>query len=300
MSERLESGDRWHRLRALGFGASGEGPVWCSSPSILGRRCSLFCVNVPRGVTAKLRRAGAHLATFRAAVEEFLAADPFAADRSVRCGGRAHVISWIRTEPIPEEILLLAGDTVHNLRTALDHLAVEIERLSAQRSGHTLSSEDERRPQFPAARNKREFGQQIKRFSYLDASAIETLKTFQPFVIAPSAPEQSFLWQVSDLDNLDKHRMLAPIPISPVMITRHGHRGRWVDGPSVPYAVGVEIGRFEFDDPTSVAEMPIQFHYGLTLGTSPWIPHNAHYRLAEYVTTVADGIIAPICSSLNL
>lgn len=257
-------------------------------------------MNIPRGVTAKLHRADAHLADFGAAVEVFLAADPFAADRSVRGDGRAHVITWTRTAPIPETISLLAGDTVHNLRSALDHLAVELERLSAQRSSHTLTTEEERRPQFPVARSQSEFDRQIGRFSYLDPSTIDVLKRFQPFVMTPIQPDQSFLWQVSDLDNLDKHRMLAPIPISPVMVTPPGHRGHWVDGPSVPYAIGVEIGRFEFDDPTSATEMPIEFRYGVTLGTPPWVPHDARYRLANYSRNVKDGIIVPICASLDL
>jgi hypothetical protein len=257
-------------------------------------------VNIPRSVTAKLHRADAHLADFGAAVEVFLAADPFAADRSVRGDGRAHVITWTRTAPIPETISLLAGDTVHNLRSALDHLAVELERLSAQRSSHTLTTEEERRPQFPVARSQSEFDRQIGRFSYLDPSTIDVLKTFQPFTITPIQPEQSFLWQVSDLDNLDKHRMLAPIPMSPFMITPADHSGRWVDGPSVPYAVGVENGQIEFDEPTYADEMPIQFRYGLTLATLPWVPHDPRYRLASYATTVKDGIIVPICASLNL
>ena len=229
-------------------------------------------VEVRRGVAAKLNRANAHLADMGAAVEAYLAADPFAADRSVREDGRVHVITWTRTAPIPEMISLLAGDAVHNLRSALDHLAVELERLSAQRSSHTLTAKEERRPQFPVARSQSEFDRQIGQFSHLDLSTIDVLKTFQPFVMTPIQPEQSFLWQVSDLDNLDKHRMLAPIPISPVMVTPLGHRGHWVAGLSVPYAVGVEIGRFEFDDPTSAAEMPIEFLYGLTLGTLPWAP----------------------------
>lgn len=81
------------------------------------------------------------LADFGVRVEAFLVADPFVADRSVSRDGRTHVVTRIRTAPIPEEISLLAGDTVHNLRPALDHLAVGLERLSALRSCHTLTAE---------------------------------------------------------------------------------------------------------------------------------------------------------------
>lgn len=256
-------------------------------------------MDIPRGVTAKLHRADAHLADFGAAVGAFLAADPFVADRSVSGDGRAHVVTWIRTAPIPEAISLLAGDTVHNLRSALDHLAVDLEQLSAALSGHRLTPEEERRPQFPVAKSQQDFDRQTSRFSHLDPSTIAVLKTFQPFVMTPSHPERSLLWQVSDLDNLDKHRMLAPIPISPIVVTRPDHRGQWVDGPSVPYESGVEIGRFEFDDPTSAAEMPIAFRYDLALGTLPRVSHDARYRLADYAKTVEDGIVT-ICALLNL
>jgi hypothetical protein len=257
-------------------------------------------VDVPQGVAAKLRRAEVHLALFGMAVEEFLAAEPFAAVRTVSNDGRSHVVEWTRTAPIPDDIPLLAGDAVHNLRSALDHLAVALERASANRLGHQLTPAEERRPQFPVARSEREFKEQLTRFGYLSPATVDVLKTFQPFAIAPGQPEQSFLWQVSDLDNLDKHRMLAPVPISPVSITEPGHRGQWVDGPSVPYAPGVEIGRYVFADPTAAAELPIEVRFGLTLGSVPWVPHDVRFRLGEYAKTVKEGVIVPICQSVNI
>jgi hypothetical protein len=261
---------------------------------------AFLSVDVPQGVAAKLRRAEAHLAQFGLVVEEFLASEPFAAVRTVSSDGRSHVVEWTRTAPIPDDIPLLAGDAVHNLRSALDHLAVALERSSAVLAGHPLTPAQERRPQFPVARSEGEFEEQMNRFRHLSPATIEVLKAFQPFVITPAQPEQSFLWQVSDLDNLDKHRMLAPVPISPVSITGPGHGGQWVDGPSVPYAPGVEIGRYVFADPTAATELPIEFRFGLTLGSVPWVPHDVRFRLGEYAKTVKDGVIVPICRSVNI
>ena len=83
-------------------------------------------MDIPPGVIAKLNRADRHIVDLGDLVERFLTSQPFAVERVVSEDGRRHVVRWTRTAEIPVEISLVAGDAVHNLRSALDHLAVEI------------------------------------------------------------------------------------------------------------------------------------------------------------------------------
>jgi hypothetical protein len=44
-----------------------------------------------------------------------------------------------RTSPIPGPVFTILGDAVHNLRSALDHLAYELVDLETTRTGNKLS-----------------------------------------------------------------------------------------------------------------------------------------------------------------
>lgn len=245
-----------------------------------------------------------HLIELGKAVEDFLVPEPFGAERTVSDDRREHIVIWTRTASIPVAISLIAGDAVHNLRSALDHLAVEIERVSARAAGHELTLDEEHRPQFPVALTQTEFGKQTKRyFKFASPATIDVIRTFQPYSLITSDPRLSFLYQVSELDNADKHRVLSRTPITPVSISsgwspRHGPR--WINGPLSPSAPGLEIGRYVFDEPTSAEEAPLEFRFGLTLGTDPWVPHDIRYRLTEYAKTIRDGVIVPVCHQVDL
>ena len=63
------------------------------------------------------------------------------------------------------------------------------------------------------------FNSQVKNyFKFASLSTLEVLRRFQPFSLLTSEPKNSFLYQVSELDNADKHRVLARVPVSPVSI----------------------------------------------------------------------------------
>lgn len=275
----------------------GSGTLLLGSPS--GQDSYRSAVDIPLGVAAKLDRADKHLADLGRAVEDFLESKPFDAARTVSDDGHDHIISWTRTAEIPVEIALIAGDAVHNVRSALDHLAVEIERASALTQGHELTVAEERRPQFSVALNDADFETQVKRyFTFTAPATIDVIRVFQPCSMVPVEPKRSPLYQVSNLDNADKHRVLPRTPISPVSVSTGwspSHRWQWIVGPRVPFAPGVEVGRYRFAEPTSVNEAPLEFRFGLTLVTDPWVPHDIRHRVAELVKTIRDGVIVPIC-----
>jgi hypothetical protein len=257
-------------------------------------------VKIPPSVAAKLDRADLHIGELGKAVEAFLMPGPFDAERVVIDDGRTHVVRWSRTASIPMSISLIAGDAVHNLRSALDHLAVEIERVGA---GRDLTPDEERKPQFPVALNEKTFNQQVKRyFEFASSRAIDIMRSFQPYSLATVDPRLSLLYQVSELDNADKHRMLSSTPITPVAVHvgwGQSHPHEWVPGPHRPFEPGLELGRYLFADPTSPDDTPLEFRFGLTLVTDPWVPHDIRYRLGAFAQTIRDGVVVPICRLLD-
>ena len=88
-------------------------------------------MSIPRSVFLKLERAKEHLETLAHVHDKFLATRPYEITRSIEASrqsgrGAEHRLVWSRFEAPPEPMGLLIGDTIHNLRSALDHLAFEL------------------------------------------------------------------------------------------------------------------------------------------------------------------------------
>lgn len=99
----------------------------------------------------------------------------------------------------PEEYGAIVGDVIHNLRSALDLMAVALVDLNG---GNT------RGVYFPFSINEGELDDQIrlKNFDRAGALAVKQLKEFQPYKGGNIA-----LRAVHDLDIEDKHKQLIPI-----------------------------------------------------------------------------------------
>ncbi len=78
------------------------------------------------GVWAKLKQADSHIIQLEHEVVGYLQRNPYgvAIEDRPEMGKRVAVVLEI-TEPIPAVIPLVLGDAVHNLRSALDHLAYQ-------------------------------------------------------------------------------------------------------------------------------------------------------------------------------
>ena len=89
--------------------------------------------------------------------------------------------------PVSVDFSLRLGDAVHNLRAALDYLA------------HDLAP-TWKRPKFPVSRRASEqIPTELRRWD-------ERLRALQP---VPDRPENYWLWQLTELWNYDKHRLLV-------------------------------------------------------------------------------------------
>ena len=169
-------------------------------------------MTVPDSVDAKLKWARKHMDAAKRSVDVFVDGHPYAVGRELEDEGARHVYRFTRYSEPPTEIGLKVGDTIHNLRSSLDHLALALARKGAEAEGVTMTLKEETRVQFPIASTPDNYKDQIGsgRLKNVDASAVEQISWLQPyrqgdnFATAP-------LWCIRELDDADKHRKLATL-----------------------------------------------------------------------------------------
>ena len=165
-------------------------------------------MSVPEGISCKLRRANKQLESLDKCVKRFLEADPQPYrilpedDPDTR-----ERIYWLEiVVPPPLIWSVIAGEIIHDLRTALDHLAY------ALCLAHAPGKDPPRSTEFPIFWDEDRFDNvkpgggyfKIRGMSWEMQSAI---RDFQPHQRGDAAKTQP-LWVLQDMSNIDKHRHL--------------------------------------------------------------------------------------------
>lgn len=261
---------------------------------------------IPKSVRLKLKWANDHIDLLENEVKMFLADGPYAWSREVEDpgadgSGKVHVFKWSTyTEP-PPELALRAGDAIHNIRSALDHLVVALAHVGAAEQAKVLTQSELRKIAFPVAHNETQFLGTVQRGSLLcvDPMAKAFIEVNQPFRSSPKHPEAHFLSLLAYLDNIDKHRTLNLIswgatispewwpsgtkaswlaPLQP-LTTPAGITFQGTTDPSYAPTEGEEIGRFIFEGPMAAEETPVRIGWGLAMP----IPGRASYELVHFL-----------------
>ena len=236
---------------------------------------------------AKLARADRHIAALAAMNHDVArrCADSVTAGQDVDAGEYVYSVGQLPT--VPDEYSVTLGDAVHNLRTALDHLARSIvlnENLEPKdRPGGTM---------FPT-RHQRQ-AKPLVTPTPSDA-ALAVVDMLQPYNDAH--PKRSPLYLLSELDNIDKHRQLL---VAVVLNTGGG----WF-GPLTPVAwselkSNSELARFrhEPDEPGDVRDPT--FHFAICLNEEvlppTWKLREAH----ECITEIRDHIRWDVLSTVRV
>jgi hypothetical protein len=116
-------------------------------------------------------------------------------------GERAFLVAAVT--PPPPQFPLVVGDLVHNLRTALDHLAWQLVLASPP-------SKPDRETAFPVwVTNKP--AQAPKRLKFLKLFKPD-IASYQPYQRRASNPMDDPLYVLTELDNIDKHRLVLVVP----------------------------------------------------------------------------------------
>jgi hypothetical protein len=165
----------------------------------------------------KIDRAREHKEAAEKAVDDWLETDAYTISREVDPETGDTVRGAQIQAPPPNRISLLIGDSVQNLRSALDHV---VYALAESRLG-TLSPEVEALLIFPIAgceNSKRQpvdgadlFDRAVQRdwLSGLNDDAIAFIKQEQPYHWGSPGFRFHWLWTLHDLNRIDKHRRLA-------------------------------------------------------------------------------------------
>jgi hypothetical protein len=109
-----------------------------------------------------------------------------------------------KNETVIDQMALLCGDTVHNLRTALDHAYWEVV------SPFTKTDRERRNTQFPFCELSERLTEAItNRFAdRIGQTFVDALAALNPY--GESGGNQ-MLYLIDAMDRLDKHRLLTPI-----------------------------------------------------------------------------------------
>jgi hypothetical protein len=153
------------------------------------------------GIGWKLLRADAHREELQSAIDGFLFSNPYQFITDFDRAASAYVIrARVREEP-PATLGVIVGDIVHNIRSALDHLACQF----VLHSGGTPT----RQTAFPMFIEKPETGSRAARTwdnmtAGMNSDATEFLDHFQPYkTVSSGFPHRLAL--LNTLSNWDKH-----------------------------------------------------------------------------------------------
>jgi hypothetical protein len=102
------------------------------------------------------------------------------------------------TPIISFNILTTTGDTIHNLRSALDHLAYQLVLVGSP------GVEPSRQVEFPIAKDEASYkADKPRKVKGMRSDAVEAIDALKPYHGGTEA-----FWRIHELDNIDKHRDL--------------------------------------------------------------------------------------------
>ena len=156
----------------------------------------------PGSVRAKVQRARANLRMLEADRSSFLASRPFEiATRHDPKTGEA-IYYAARVDPIPLSIAATAADILHNLRRALDYLAVELIR--------TAGNSPIRNSGFPICASFAIYQTQgPEKLQGVSKDALDAIAAIQPYRGGNAA-----LWSLQSLSAIDKHRLVSLVAVA--------------------------------------------------------------------------------------
>jgi len=146
---------------------------------------------------AKISWAKKHLDAFDSEADAFLARKPYTVVREPQFAiGHNRYRLYVRERP-PETLALLAGDCVHNAKSALDHVAWQLAGANPEDTG----------TQFPIFADETKFATAKRQYQLIPARPLAVIKYLQPY--RRPQPLDDLLWVIYALDNADKHKIMA-------------------------------------------------------------------------------------------
>lgn len=164
------------------------------------------------------------------------------------------VIKLGRGIPLDPSLPMIVGDCFHNLRSALDHLTYQLALLNG--TGRDAAS----RISFPVYATPKKFKNFVdsRVAKFISTAALREIESLQPYHTS-DPPEIDALWQLTELDNIDKHRLFIVVARefkldSFDLVVEGGDKfsTSTPDSKWKPSVEGTEIIRFQLSAPAKV------------------------------------------------
>lgn len=150
-------------------------------------------------VRVKIERAKKHLGDLEAAIIESRGKHSYIVIRDVNkpVGGVSLGGPPVtKVGEVPVDVISIAGDVVHNLRSALDHLAYQLAVTG------TPGKEPSRRVEFPIAKDATTYeAEKARKLEGIRPDTVKVIDALKPYKGGNDA-----IWRIHELDNIDKHR----------------------------------------------------------------------------------------------
>src|SRR5487761_1114219 len=262
----------------------------------------------------KLNRAEKHLEEIDAEILRYADTHPYRAVRDPKQKRNSNLWRYrLRIDQTPDpELAVIFGDVIHNIRSALDHLAVGIsDRERNYQAGFPIQRKNiwakEGRPFVFGGRDGRN-----KRRSFNSAIAGMTpeaatiIKRLQPYQHGPMAAAIDPLAMVAGLENADKHRQLVTIVPGVNRATAHVlARGRVINQFAQSFcedgAIVAEFGE-DFSPPLQDGEVDVNLYgapaVAVKVAETDW--HVDVTQLRFIVQWLRDSIFPPLEAARHL
>jgi hypothetical protein len=243
----------------------------------------------------KLQRACRHLEELREAIEAYRCSDVYRTVATVTAPNVVEYTLDVREPPALEEWALIFGDSVHNIRAALDHLAWQLACAPKAGPGGTAFPVFAERPKKGATN--------WPQLASMPTDAQMTIEQLQPYARAEASErpvELDPLHALHHLDISDKHRVLTVT--AGALAGQSVSGGLW--GASIeygawqPFVTGVAVARVRLPaDSPSPTGLEVGVSFDVVLVEPPWTNANVLWvlegMLLPYVRDTVIPALAP-------
>jgi hypothetical protein len=148
-------------------------------------------------ITAKLERAKKHVEDLNVALIAFWDAEPYVIRFEDDPNTRERTYYVLSVQDLPPEIVTIVGDALHNLRSALDHLAYQLVVAAGGKPDINTA--------FPIAKSFESYMSPKGRLKVkgMRQDAIKAIDAHKPY-----KGGNDTLWHLHELNNIEKHRLL--------------------------------------------------------------------------------------------
>jgi hypothetical protein len=241
------------------------------------------------GVRLKTERAKKHIRDLDAAIGVYIADKPYT------IGTKPHPVPAIDNvtlyveslKSIPDDVPLILGDAIHNLRSALDHLAWQLVE-----AGGGAPSKD---TYFPVAETEHQYKSAIGKgeIQKIPADALKIIEAKQSYVTL----DQN-LWLLHHLDIVDKHRVRLSAGIHMdkwgVQLATIGAVMWWDKGRFALLKTGDEVGNLPRSSYNSVSHEDFQLGADVAFSEPEVAEGEPVLYVVKKLADLVDGIIGQL------